>query len=80
MDLSDSYIHIYYLLEDLLSLALLIPNQHPNYDQHTVFHIYLLMIYVNSAAYFCITTDNIVEMRNISFKILNKLHMHPLKD
>ena len=59
VDLSDAYLHIWVRLEDIPSVAFLVPKATPDEDQLVGFHLSIPMGYVESAAFFCVTTETV---------------------
>ena len=55
VDLEDSYMRLWVRMEDILSVALLIPKKTPRDTKLMVFHLSLTMGYINSAPYFCMS-------------------------
>ena len=53
VDLADAYMRIWVYLEDILSVAFLVPKATPDEDQLVGFHLSIPMGYVESAAFFC---------------------------
>ena len=51
-------------MEDVPSVALLIPKKTPNNTQLLVFHLSLPMGYIESAPYFCMATETVADLTN----------------
>ena len=56
VDLADAYMRIWVRLEDIPSVAFLLPKATPDEEQIVGFHLSIPMEYVESAAFFCATT------------------------
>ena len=59
VDLSDAYMRIWVQLEDIPSVAFLVPKATPDEDQLVGFHLSIPMGYVKPAAFFCATTETV---------------------
>ena len=57
VDLADAYMRIWVRLEDIPSVAFLVPKATPEEDQLVEFHLSIPMGYVESTAFFCATTE-----------------------
>ena len=57
VDLADGYMRIWVRLEDIPSVAFLVPKATPNEEQLVGFHLSIPMGSVKSAAFFCATTE-----------------------
>ena len=53
--------HIWVRLEDILSVAFLVPKATPEEDQLVGFHLSIPLGYVESDAFFCTTTETVKE-------------------
>ena len=56
VDLSDTYMRLWVLMEDASSVAFLFPKKNPTDPQLVIFHLSLPMGYIDSSVYFCATT------------------------
>ena len=56
VDLADAYMRIWVRLEDIPSVASLVPKSTPEEEQLVGFHLSIPTVYVESAAFFCATT------------------------
>ena len=59
VDLANAYMRIWVRLEDIPSVAFLVPKATPDEDQLVGFHLSISMGYVESAAFFCATTETV---------------------
>ena len=59
VDLADAYMRIWVRLEDIPSVAFLVPNETSEEDQLVGFHLSIPMGYVESATFFCATTETV---------------------
>ena len=59
VDLADAYMRIWVRLEDIPSVAFLVPKATPDEEQLVGFHLSIPMGYVESAAFFCATTETV---------------------
>ena len=57
--LADAYMRIWVRLEDIPSVAFLISKSTPEEDQLVGFHLSIPIGYVESAAFFCATTETV---------------------
>ena len=61
VDLANAYMRIWVRLEDIPSVAFLVPKDTPNEEQLVGFHLSIPMGYVEPAAFFCTTTKTVKE-------------------
>ena len=80
VDLADAYILIWVLLEDIPSVAFLVPKATPEQDQLVGFHLSIPMGYVESAAFFCTTTDTVKYLILDSLSTRRNTPPHHLED
>ena len=59
VDLADAYMCIWVRLDDIPSVAFLVPKATPDEKQLVGFHLSIPMGYVEPAAFFCATTETI---------------------
>ena len=64
VDLEDAYMRLWVRMEDILSVAFLIPNNTPSNKQMVLFHLSLPMSYVDSAPYFCMEMETVADLAN----------------
>ena len=79
VDLADAYMRLRFRLEDTPSVAFLVLRKTPTYKQLVGFHILLPMGYVDSAPYFCVSTETITDMANSSMDGRHMAPPHPLE-
>ena len=53
VDLAEAYMMLWASMEDIPSVAFIIPKKNPSYTHMGGFHLSLPMSYVDSAPYFC---------------------------
>ena len=56
VDLADAYMRLWVSMEDVPSVAFLIPKKIPSDTHMVVFHLSLPMGYIDSAPFFCMAT------------------------
>ena len=59
VDLADAYMRIWVRLEDIPSVAFLVPKATPDEEQLVGFHLSIPMGYLEFAAFFCATTETV---------------------
>ena len=64
VDLADNYMRILVHLKDTPSVELLLPKNGTEDEQLVGFHLYLPMGYVDSAPYFCMSMEKIIDITN----------------
>ena len=74
VDLTDAYMRIWVRLEDIPSVAFLMPKSTPEEDQLVGFHLSIPMGYVESATLFCSTTKTI---KDCTLDTLSTRHTPP---
>ena len=74
VDLADAYMRIWVLLEDIPSVAFLVPKATPDEEHLVGFHLSITMGYVESAAFFCATTETV---KDRTLDILSTCHTAP---
>ena len=79
VDLANVYMQLRGRLEEIPSVAFLIPKKHPCDDQLVSFHLSLPMDYVDSTPYFCMSMDMVLDMVNASLALWNNARAHPLE-
>ena len=80
LDLADAHMHIWVRLEDILSVAFLVPKSTPEEDQLIGFHLLIPMGCVESAAFFCATTNTVKERALDTLSTRHTARSHHLKD
>ena len=79
VDLADAYMWLWVRLKDTPSAALLLPKKRST-DKHLVgFHLSLSMGYVDSTPYFCMSTETISNIANVSMGGRHKPPPHTLE-
>ena len=77
--LTDAYMRLWVRMEDVLSVAFLIPKKNTS-DTHLVgFHLSLPMGYIHSALYFCMATETFTYLANKTISLRYQAYMHPLE-
>ena len=66
-------------MEDVLSVAFLIPKKNPSDTQLVGFHLSLPMGYVDSAPYFCMATETVDNFANKLISQREQTGDHPLE-
>ena len=74
VDLADAYMQIWVRLEDIPSVAFLVPKDTPDEDQLVGFHLSIPMGYVEYAAFFCATTETV---KDCALDTLSTRHTAP---
>ena len=64
--LEDTYMRLWVSMEDVPSVAFLIPKKDPSNPLLVGFHLSLPMGYIDSAPYFCMVTEKISNLVNKS--------------
>ena len=64
VDLSDAYMRFWVSMEDVLSVAFLIPKKTSNGTHLAGFHLSLPMGYIDSGPYFCMATEMVADLAN----------------
>ena len=72
--------HIWFCLEDIPSVAFLVPKATPEKDQLVGFHLSILMGYVESAAFFCANSDTVKDRTLDTLSALQNAPPHHLED
>ena len=67
-------------MEDVPSIAFLIPRRTPSKPQLVGFHISLPMGYVNSAPYLCMDTKMVYNLANAAMDQRDEAQRHPLEE
>ena len=65
-------------IEDVLSVAFLIPKKTPSYTQLVGFYLSLPMGYINSAPYFCMVTETVDDLANADISQREQAGKNPL--
>ena len=65
-------------MEDVPSVAFLVPKKNPSNTQLVVFHISLSMGYVDNAPYFCMATETVADLANKAISQRDQAREHPL--
>ena len=78
LHLSDAYMRLWVSLDDTPSVAFLLPKKNPNDKQLVGFHLALPMGYVDSAPFFCISTEMIEDVANEAIRDHHYAPPHPL--
>ena len=79
VDLSDAYMRFWVRMEEVLSVAFLIPKKTPSNTQLMVFHLSLPMRYIDRAPYFCMVTDTVADLANKAISRRYQEGEHPLE-
>ena len=66
VDLPDAYMGLWVRLEDIPSVAFLVPRKEPTDKQLVGFHLSLPMDYMDSAPFYCMSTETITDIANAS--------------
>ena len=75
----DTYMRLWVRLEYTPSTSLLLPKLYPA-DEHIVgFHLYLPMVWVDSAPYFCIAMETVTYLANQSMPVRHTASPHLLE-
>ena len=64
IDMSDAYMRVWVRPEDVLKLAFVVPPHADDTETLIGFHLSLPMGYVESAQYFCTTTETVADLAN----------------
>ena len=64
VDLADAYMRLWVRMEDVLSVAFLIPKKIPSDTQLVGLHLSLPMGYIDGATYFFMATETVSELAN----------------
>ena len=80
VDLSDAYMRIWVRLEDIPSVAFLVPKATPEEDQLVGFHLSITMGYVESAAFFYNTIETVKDCILDSLSTRHNTPPHHLED
>ena len=80
VDIEDAYMRIWVHLEDIPSIAFLVPKATPNGDQQVGFHLSIPMGYVESPAFFCATTKTVKDRTLDTLSTRHTAPSHHLKD
>ena len=78
VDLADAYMRFWVRMEDVLSVAFLIPNKTPSDTQMGGFPFYLPMGYIDSAPYFCMEREMVTGHANKAISERDQAGEHPL--
>eukprot|EP00957_Ditylum_brightwellii_P006441 488951-Ditylum_brightwellii.AAC.1 len=78
VDLSDAYMRVWLRIKDVPSLAFVVPNL-PGKPPLIGFHLSLPMGYIDSTAFFCITTETVTDLANATWHTAHKALHHPLE-
>ena len=79
VDLEDAYIKFWVRMEDVPSVALLIPKDTPRKTHLVVFHLSLPIGYIDSAPYFCMATKTMSDLENEAISQRYQASNHPLE-
>ena len=79
VDLADAYMRLWLSMEDVLSVAFLVPKKNTSNTQLVVFHLSLHMWYIDSAPYFCMATETVTDLANDKISLREQADMHPLE-
>ena len=66
VDLADLYMRVWVRMENALSVAFLIFKRTPSEPELVGFHLFLTMVYVNSAPYICMATGKVANLYNMA--------------
>ena len=77
-DLADAYMCIWFQLNDIPSVAYLVPKDTDSETQLVGFHLSIPMGCVESTSFFCATTETIKDMANNTMHRLWKTPVHML--
>ena len=64
VDLADTYMRLWLMMEDVLSVDFLVPKKNPSDTQLVEFHLSLPMGYVDNVPYFFMETDTVADLAN----------------
>ena len=78
VDLADTYMRLWVRMEDVPSVAFLIPKNTPRDTQLVEFHLSLPMGYIYSDSYFCIATETVDDLANKAVSQRYQAGEHPL--
>ena len=78
VDLADVYMGIWIRLEDIPSVAFLVPKATPEEYQLVGVHLSMSKRYVEYSAFFCATTDTVKDRRLKTLPQRNTAPPHPL--
>ena len=78
--LADAYMRIWVRLEDIPSVAFLISKSTPEEDQLVGFHLSIPMRSVESAAFFCATTETVKDRKLDTLFTRHNVPPHQLTD
>ena len=78
-DLADAYMRLLVRMDDVPSVSFLIPNKNTSDTQLVVFHILLLMGYIDSATYFCMATETVTDLANEAITLKEQAGEHILE-
>ena len=77
--LADAYMRLWVIMEDVQSSAFLIPKNTTSNTQLEGFHLSLPMGYIDSAPYFCMTTETVTDLTSKKITLREQAEMHPLE-
>ena len=80
VDISYAYMRIWVHLEDIPFVAFLVPKSTPEEDQLVGFHLSIPMGYVESAAFFCVTTKTFKDRTLNSLSTRHTVPPHHFED
>jgi hypothetical protein len=78
VDLSNAYMRIWLRLADLPNLAFVVPPHPCDPEPLTGFHLLLPMGFVESAPYFCSSTETSADLVNHSWGVAGQALAHPI--
>ena len=79
VDLADAYMRLWVRMEDVLSIAFLIPKKIPSDTQLVGLHLSLPMGYIDGATYFFMATETVSELANKPIYWREQDGDHPLE-
>eukprot|EP00957_Ditylum_brightwellii_P002143 164882-Ditylum_brightwellii.AAC.1 len=68
VDLADAYMQVWIRLEDVPQLAFIVPRHKGDPEPLVGFHLSVPMGYIESAPFFCSTTETVADLANPSWK------------
>ena len=80
VDLEDAYMRIWVCLEDIPAVAFLVTKDTPDEEQLVGFHLSIPMGYVESAVFFCETTDMVKDRTLDTLTTRHTAPIHHLED
>ena len=77
--MADTYMRLWLRMEDVLSVAFLVPKENPRRTQLAGFHLSLPMEYVDNVPYFYMATDTVANLVNKAISQMEQVRKHPLE-